>query len=139
MFAEILAFMAGLRFWATLIKYMMTINNIGRYYDRMHKIYSFEEEQAKRKMGKDKAKLLSRLQREEAKGARYSHAIEGQYNPYEDILSAKTAHTNGTLGGGGTSRFDIKFAKRVKKNVSTSPMGKMSLAGRGIPVNEGIE
>lgn len=44
MFAEILAFMAGLRFWATLLKYMMTVNNIGRYYDRMHKIYAYQEE-----------------------------------------------------------------------------------------------
>lgn len=70
MFAEILAFMAGLRFWATLIKYMMTVNNIGRYYDRMHKIYTFEEEQVRRKMGKDKAKLLSRNQREEARATK---------------------------------------------------------------------
>jgi len=59
MFAEILAFMAGLRFWATLLKYLMTINNIGRYYDRMHKIFKFEEEQITRKQGRDKVKLLS--------------------------------------------------------------------------------
>lgn len=114
MFAEILAFMAGLRFWATLLKYMMTINNIGRYYDRMHKIYTYEEEQIKRKEGKDEASLLTKAQKE-ANGTKQRRSSA---YPGEDVLSAKTAHTLG-------SRFEAKFARnrKVKKNAGTSPIG----------------
>lgn len=114
MFAEILAFMAGLRFWATLLKYMMTINNIGRYYDRMHKIYAYEEEQVKRKEGKDEASLLTKAQKE-ANGMKQRHSSA---YPGEDVLSVKTAHTLG-------SRFEAKFARsrKVKKNAGTSPIG----------------
>lgn len=114
MFAEILAFMAGLRFWATLLKYMMTVNNIGRYYDRMHKIYSYEEEQAKRTAGRDRAALLSHEQKEASSKLRHSHAYPG-----EDVLSMQTAHSLG-------SKFEAKFASRfrkVKKNAGTSPIG----------------
>lgn len=124
MFAEILAFMAGLRFWATLLKYMMNINNIGRYYDRMHKIYTYEEEQMNRKQGRDHAKLLTAEQKEAYanKALRYSHGVY----PGEDVLSANTAHTHGTLG----SRFEVKFAKKQKKNAGTSPMGSVIKANQ---------
>lgn len=121
MFAEILAFMAGLRFWATLLKYMMTINNIGRYYDRMHKIYDYQEDQINRKQGRDRAKLLTNEQKEEYvnKNLRYSHSV---YPGGEDVMSAKTTHTHGSLG----SRFEMKFNKKQKKNAGTSPIGTSS-------------
>ena len=41
--AEAMAFFAGLSFWSKLFKYFITINHIGRYYDRRYKIFTIEE------------------------------------------------------------------------------------------------
>ena len=41
--AEAMAFFAGLSFWSKLFKYFITINHIGRYYDRRYKIFAIEE------------------------------------------------------------------------------------------------
>ena len=41
--AESMAFVAGLSFWAKLVKYLLTVNHIGKYYDRQYKIYMYEE------------------------------------------------------------------------------------------------
>jgi hypothetical protein len=41
--AEGMAFFAGLSFWSKLFKYFITINHIGRYYDRRYKIFTIEE------------------------------------------------------------------------------------------------
>ena len=43
--AEFMAYIAGLSFWSKLLKYMLKVNHIGRFYDRKFKMYQFEEEQ----------------------------------------------------------------------------------------------
>lgn len=41
--AEIMAYLAGLSFWAKLMKYILSVNHIGRYYDRRYKMYVYED------------------------------------------------------------------------------------------------
>ena len=40
-----MAYIAGLSFWSKLLKYLLKVNHIGRFYDRKFKIYQFEDEQ----------------------------------------------------------------------------------------------
>lgn len=38
-----MAYLAGLSFWAKLMKYILSVNHIGRYYDRRYKMYVYED------------------------------------------------------------------------------------------------
>ncbi len=119
MFAEILAFMAGLSFWAKMIKYIVTVNHIGRFYDRMHKIYSYEDEQYKQSRDRE-SKLLLTNEMKEANAMKQRHSSA---YPGEEISDKMSRQTFDTLG----SRFDAKFSrdKRTRNSAGTSPLREM--------------
>ena len=41
--AEGMAYFAGLSFWAKIFQYIITINHVGRYYDRRYMIFNMDE------------------------------------------------------------------------------------------------
>jgi len=41
-----MAYLAGLSFWAKFVKYVLTVNHIGKFYDRRYKVYKHEDKRA---------------------------------------------------------------------------------------------
>ena len=116
--AEILAFVAGLSFQAKLLKYFMTVNRIGRYYDHLFTLMKQEEKRvllAKQGLGVPKSGNVlddSESGNREIELSSISDSVLRR-REREGYQSANQSEEEG--------QRSVRSRKKVKKNIGTSP------------------